>query len=106
MRLGRVLAVTAAAALGVRLVRAKKARFLHPDGRSFDGDLAVWGTGEPTGAALIDHPGRHPVTVRISKGVGTAPGRRKQPRKGPMSFSARPRAVIPYGSTAGCASVT
>jgi hypothetical protein len=76
MRLGRVLAVTAAVALGVRLAHARKTRFLHPDGRSFDGDLEVWGTGEPTGAALIDHPGRHPVTLRISKGAGTAPGRR------------------------------
>jgi hypothetical protein len=75
IRLGRVLAVTAAAALGVRLVQARKTRFLHPDGRSFAGELTVWGTGEPTGAALIDRPGRHPATVRISKGAGTKPGR-------------------------------
>ncbi|MCA2214800.1 hypothetical protein [Jidongwangia harbinensis] len=70
------LAATAAAtALGVRVARSRHRRFLHPDGRSFSGLLDVWGAGEPTGSALIDRPGRHPVTVRVSKGAGTRPGR-------------------------------
>jgi hypothetical protein len=62
--------VTAAA---VRAVRSRHQRSLHPDGRSFTGELTV--TGLPgTGAALLERPGRHPVTLRISKGVGTRPG--------------------------------
>jgi hypothetical protein len=61
-----------AGALGVRLARGR--RVLHPDGRSFTGTLDVWGLGR-TGSALIDRPGRYPVTVRISKGGGTRPGR-------------------------------
>ncbi|GAB2616539.1 hypothetical protein Aab01nite_29400 [Paractinoplanes abujensis] len=60
-------------ALGVRIVRSRHRRFLHPDGRSFAGELEVWGL--DTGAELIDRPARHDVTVRISKGVGTKPGR-------------------------------
>jgi hypothetical protein len=61
-------------ALGVRIARSRHQRFMHPDGRSFAGELRVTGTRD-TGSALIDRPGRHPVTVRISKGVGTRPGR-------------------------------
>jgi hypothetical protein len=68
-------ATAAATALGVRVVRSRHRRFLHPDGRSFDGRLDVWGAAAPTGSALIDRPGRHPVTVRVSKGAGTRPGR-------------------------------
>jgi hypothetical protein len=64
-----------AAALGVRVARSRHRRFLHPAGRSFTGELEVWGLAEPTGAALIDRPGRHPVTVRLSKGIGTDDGR-------------------------------
>ncbi|HET6532239.1 MAG TPA: hypothetical protein VFH03_16760, partial [Actinoplanes sp.] len=105
-------------ALGMRIVRSRHRRFMHPDGRSFDGVLIVTGMGtsgsaldgpvgdgpvgdgpvmdgpvmdgpvmdgpvmdgpgaggSATGAALIDRPGQHPVTVRISKGIGTRPGR-------------------------------
>jgi hypothetical protein len=75
----RIVPALAAAALGtavaVRAARSRDRRFLHPDGRSFTGDLEIWGTHEPTGADLIDQPGRHPVTLRISKGIGTRPGR-------------------------------
>ncbi|MBL7254437.1 hypothetical protein [Paractinoplanes lichenicola] len=60
-------------ALGVRIVRSRHRRFLHPDGRSFTGELNVWGL--HTGAGLLDRPARHDVTVRISKGAGTKPGR-------------------------------
>ena len=63
------------AALGVRVVRSRHQRSLHPVGRSFAGELEVWGTGRPEGADLLDNPGLHRVTVRISKGVGTGPGR-------------------------------
>jgi hypothetical protein len=62
-------------AVGVRVVRSRHRRFLHPDGRSFTGELDVRGTGEPTGSDLIDRPARYPVTVRISRGAGTRPGR-------------------------------
>ncbi|MEV4351892.1 hypothetical protein AB0J83_46155 [Actinoplanes sp. NPDC049596] len=71
MRLGRVLAAVAVTALAVRVVRSRHVRFMHPDGRTFEGELEVWG--DATGAALLDRPGRHPVTVRISKGAGTKP---------------------------------
>jgi len=74
MRIGRALAVAGAVALGVRIAHSRTQRFLHPDGRSFTGDLEVWGLGEQTGAALLDRPGRHPVTLRISRGAGTPPG--------------------------------
>jgi hypothetical protein len=68
-------AAVVATAVGVRVVRSRHRRFLHPDGRSFTGELEVRGAGEPTGSDLIDRPARHPVTVRISRGVGTRPGR-------------------------------
>jgi hypothetical protein len=67
-------AATVAAAVAVRVARSRDRRFLHPDGRSFTGDLEVWGAREPTGASLLDRAGRHPVTLRISKGIGTRPG--------------------------------
>ncbi|MBM2622432.1 hypothetical protein JIG36_43710 [Actinoplanes sp. LDG1-06] len=73
MRLTVVAGAALATALGVRIVRSRHRRFLHPDGRSFPGELEVWGL--RTGADLIDRPGRHRVTVRISKGGGTRPGR-------------------------------
>jgi hypothetical protein len=75
----KVARASAAAAiaigLGVRVARSRHRRLLHPDGRSFTGELHIWGTGAPIGSALVDRPGRHPVTVRLSKGVGTRPGR-------------------------------
>ena len=74
MRIGRALAAAGAVALGVRIAHSRTQRFLHPDGRSFTGELEVWGLGTPAGAGLLDRPGRHPVTLRISKGAGTPPG--------------------------------
>jgi hypothetical protein len=61
-----------AIAVAVRVAHARHRRILHPDGRSFVGTLEVWGpaTGR-TGSELVDRVGRHPVTVRISKGGGT-----------------------------------
>ncbi|RKN42065.1 phosphodiesterase [Micromonospora endolithica] len=54
------------------LTRLRGARLLHPAGRSFTGEVVVWGrSGPPTGVALIDDPGRYPATVRLSKGVPT-----------------------------------
>jgi hypothetical protein len=64
-----------ATALGVRVARSRHRRSLHPDGRSFTGELQVWGLPAPIGSALTDRPGRYPVTVRISRGAGTRPGR-------------------------------
>lgn len=58
----------AAAALG----RLRRGRLLHPAGRSFAGDVTIWGTpGPPTGVALLDDPGRYRATVRLSKGTPT-----------------------------------
>lgn len=76
--MGRLAALSAAglaAALAVRVAHARHERILHPDGRSFTGELTVWGGPGRTGSALLDDPGRYEVTVRISKGAGTAPGR-------------------------------
>lgn len=61
----------AAVALGVRAARSRRQRALHPAGRTFTGELEVWGTPTTAGSELIDRPGRHPVTVRMSKGAGT-----------------------------------
>jgi hypothetical protein len=73
MRFGRALVAAGVVAAGVRVARSRTRRFLHPDGRSFTGELEGWGLGAPSGAALLDRPGRHPVTLRISKGAGTPP---------------------------------
>src|SRR4051794_34677934 len=67
----RLLAAALVVTFGVRVVRSRHRRFLHPDGRSFTGELEIWGAAEPLGAALLDRPGRHEVTVRVSKGAGT-----------------------------------
>lgn len=71
-----VLAAGGAVAFGVRLAHSRHRRLLHPDGRSFTGELRVEGLAEPVGSGLIDRPGRYPVTVRLSKGAGTRPGHR------------------------------
>ncbi|MCY1142125.1 hypothetical protein OWR29_29370 [Actinoplanes sp. Pm04-4] len=65
------LLAAVAVALGVRVIRSRHRRFLHPDGRSFAAELTVWGTGRTEGADLLDHPARHDAVVRISKGAGT-----------------------------------
>jgi hypothetical protein len=62
-------------ALGIRLARSRHRRALHPDGRSFTGELQVSGSRPAIGSDLVDRPGRHPVTVRLSKGIGTRRGR-------------------------------
>lgn len=56
--------------------RSRHRRLLHPDGRSFTGELQVDGLDVPIGWGLIGRSGRYPVTVRLFKGVGTRPGRR------------------------------
>ncbi|MEH1101812.1 phosphodiesterase [Micromonospora sp. CPCC 205561] len=57
------------------LTRLRRARLLHPAGRSFVGEVTVWGTpGPPTGVPLLDDPGRFPATVRLSRGVPTPEG--------------------------------
>ena len=66
-----ILLAAAAAALTVRVARSRHRRSLHPAGRSFTGELEIWGAAEPIGSGLLDQPGRYPVTVRVSKGVGT-----------------------------------
>jgi hypothetical protein len=75
VRVARATAAVVAVGLGVRLARSRHRRSLHPDGRSFTGELEVWGADPPLGSQLIDRPGRHRVTVRLSKGIGTGPGR-------------------------------
>lgn len=70
-----LLGAGGASALVIRLARARHRRSLHPDGRSFTGELRVDGLDVPIGSGAIDRPGRYPVTVRLSKGIGTRPGR-------------------------------
>jgi hypothetical protein len=71
----RIGAVAVVVGLGVRLVRSRHRRSLHPDGRTFIGELEVWGADPPIGSALVDRGATHPVTVRVSKGIGTRAGR-------------------------------
>jgi hypothetical protein len=71
MRMTPLIGIATAAALGVRLARARRQRSLHPLGRSMTGELEIWGCLDPAGAELIDKPGRHAVVVRLSKGWGT-----------------------------------
>ncbi|MFG1890284.1 phosphodiesterase [Micromonospora sp. NPDC049051] len=57
------------------LTRLRRARLLHPAGRSFAGEVVVWGTpGPPTGVPTLDDPGRYPAAVRLSRGVPTPDG--------------------------------
>src|SRR3954471_22337794 len=60
----------------VRLAaRARGARLLHPRGRSFAGERVISGArGRRWGAELLDEPGIHPATVRLSKGAPTPAG--------------------------------
>ncbi|WP_306206919.1 hypothetical protein [Actinoplanes sp. RD1] len=76
MKRGLLAGVAAAGLLGagIRLLHRQGQRLLHPDGRTYSGELRVPG-GAGTGSALLDRPARHPVTVRVSKGIGTKPGR-------------------------------
>jgi hypothetical protein len=66
MKVTRLAGAAVLAALGVRVVRSRHRRFLHPDGRSFTGELVLVGGRSPV---------RRTVTVRFSKGAGTRPGR-------------------------------
>ncbi|MDI6097151.1 hypothetical protein QLQ12_00825 [Actinoplanes sp. NEAU-A12] len=66
----RFTVAVAAVALGVRAARSRHRRALHPAGRTFTGELEVWGTPTTAGSVLIDRPGRHRATVRVSKGAG------------------------------------
>ncbi|GIE33808.1 hypothetical protein Ait01nite_068530 [Actinoplanes italicus] len=70
-----LVGIAVAAALGVRLARARRQRALHPLGRSMTGELEIWGCPEAIGAEFIDRPGRYAVVVRLSKGLGTRRGR-------------------------------
>jgi hypothetical protein len=64
--------VAEAAKFGARL---RRARLLHPRGRSFTGEWQTIATPDHRwGAALLDVPGRQPATVRISKGAPTPTG--------------------------------
>jgi hypothetical protein len=67
----RLVVAAVTAGIGVRLARSRHRRSLHPAGRSFTGDLEIWGADPPIGSALTDRPGRFAVTVRVSKGIGT-----------------------------------
>jgi hypothetical protein len=74
-RTALLVALTAAIGLGIRLGRSRHRRSLHPDGRSFTGNLEVKGLDPPVGAEFIDQPGRYGVLIRLSKGIGTRRGR-------------------------------
>jgi hypothetical protein len=48
---------------------------MHPAGRAFAGTVEAAGPATAaTGAGLLDRPGRHRVTVRLSKATPTPPG--------------------------------
>jgi hypothetical protein len=66
----RWVAAAMGAGLAVRVVRSRHRRFLHPDGRSFEGELETRGAAGPTGSDFLDRPARYRVTVRVSKGAG------------------------------------
>lgn len=75
MRWGLLAAAAGASALGVRVVHARRERSLHPDGRSFDAEVELWGlSGYADDADLLVRRGRYPALVRLSKGGGTPPG--------------------------------
>ena len=57
-----------AAAVFGALSAARRRRIFHPVGTAYDATLLVHGGSR--GAALLDHPGRRPCTVRLSRGVG------------------------------------
>jgi hypothetical protein len=68
-------AATAVERAAAALTRLRRGRLLHPAGRSFTGEVLIWGTpGPPTGVRLLDDPGRYRATVRFSKGVPTPGG--------------------------------
>ncbi|MGK5677949.1 hypothetical protein [Actinoplanes sp. URMC 104] len=69
----RPLIAVAAVALGAFALRSRRKRSLHPLGRSFTGELEVWGIGED--AELLSTPRKYRATVRLSKGAGTPGGR-------------------------------
>ncbi|MEV4278491.1 hypothetical protein [Actinoplanes xinjiangensis] len=71
MRVALLAGTGIAVAVGLRVARSRRQRSLHPVGRSMTGELQIWGCLDPTGSELLDHPARHDVTVRISKGAGT-----------------------------------
>lgn len=63
MKAATIVGAAALTALGVRVVRSRHQRFLHPDGRTFAGEMTT-----------VDGD-RYSATVRVSKGAGTGPGR-------------------------------
>ncbi|TDC37994.1 phosphodiesterase [Micromonospora sp. KC213] len=68
------LAVAGTAVAGAAAVLAgwRKARLLHPVGRTFTAEVTIWGTPDrPTGVRLLDDPGRYRATARLSQGVPT-----------------------------------
>ncbi|MFC5926115.1 phosphodiesterase [Micromonospora vulcania] len=68
-------AATAVVRAAAALTRLRHGRLLHPAGRSFSGEVRIWGTaGPPTGVPLLDEPGRYRATLRLSKGVPTPGG--------------------------------
>jgi hypothetical protein len=62
------------AALWGALSALRGKRIFHPDGVAYEAELHVHGEGEPTGAPLLDVPGRHTAVVRASRGAGLPEG--------------------------------
>ncbi|WP_196222597.1 phosphodiesterase [Micromonospora sp. CP22] len=72
MRIPRSQPAAVAERAARALARLRRSRLLHPAGRSFAGEVRVWGeSGQPTGVRLLDLPGRYPAVVRLSKGTPT-----------------------------------
>ncbi len=71
----RWLFAAVAVMAGVRVARSRTCRALHPVGRSFVAEVDLWGLSGFADADLLTRRGRFPATVRLSKGVGTKPGR-------------------------------
>ncbi|MEV4133863.1 hypothetical protein AB0J72_17050 [Dactylosporangium sp. NPDC049742] len=73
-RTGNALRMNVFESIAGTASRKRGGRILHPSGRTFTGELQVYGSaGWNSGAALLDRPGRHRATVRPSKGAGQGP---------------------------------
>jgi hypothetical protein len=72
---GKPAVMDVVGSVGGTVSRWRGGRILHPRGRTFTGQLRVYGSaGRTWGSALLDGPDRFRATVRLSKGGGTPVG--------------------------------
>lgn len=58
------------AARGARIDGMRGARFFHPDGIGFEGELTIAGNSPASEDTLLGAPGSHPAVVRFSRALG------------------------------------